>query len=128
MKIERNTTGFGITKPGIGYIIWNAPGVFDIEKGSTWLFTWSGASDRDEDTLQLLDVSEAQALGFPSDDDYDAFIRARSTWFSFDWSQTGATMPSSLFSRAQHMLTIAQEQMSEAMLRAPSVAGRPSGE
>ncbi|MCO8146384.1 hypothetical protein NHN26_14240 [Rhodovulum tesquicola] len=118
MKIEKNTAGYCAAPPGIGYIIHHAPLVGDISAGSVWLFTCDPSNPDGEDTLQLLDLSEAQAMTFRSDEDYDLFVEERSICCSFDWSQTGATTPHRLFERAGAMFETVRDLFEEMTSRA----------
>ncbi|MZR14591.1 hypothetical protein GQE99_16345 [Maritimibacter sp. DP07] len=61
-----------------------------------------------EDVICLLDLSEFEALAFASDEEYDAFIEARSFDINFDNSQTSAAIPKNLFSRASRMFSVAE--------------------
>jgi hypothetical protein len=108
MRIERNIHGYTRVPPGIGYFVFDAPTVGEVEKGAIWLFTWNG-QERSEDSLQLIDVSEHQAHAFSSDASYDAFLEARKVCLTFDWSQTGARMPPRIINRVALMFRQARE-------------------
>lgn len=128
MKIEKNIAGYGAAPAAIGYIIRHAPAVGDISTGGIWLFTCDPSDPDGEDTLQLLDLSEAQAMTFPSDADYELYLRDRSICFTFDWS--GATTPRCLFERAGFMFKTVQGTFEDMTSRAHAwhFIGRSGGE
>jgi hypothetical protein len=88
------------------YLVENAPAVLDVEKGGTWLFTMG-----EEDTLQLLDVSEKQAQEFPSDEAYDSFVEARQVvCLNHDHTANGGKVPrDNPVARAAAMFGLAED-------------------
>jgi hypothetical protein len=81
MKVSKN-------QRGDAYIVEGAPAVRDIQKGSIWHFRMGN-----EDCLTLVDVSEKQAMAFPTDEAYDDFKAARDIDFPWDHEAGGRTQP-----------------------------------
>lgn len=109
MRIEKNTSGYGPARPGIGYLIFDAPAVADIPAGSVWLLTCDLQVDGGEDTLQLLDLGDIDM----AEEVIDQFVISRNVCVSQDWSGALGLAPKSLFSRAGFMFKVVADVMPE---------------